>query len=375
MNKENILVTAEKTLELTMQRETGRKERIGIRSEYPQTEATIGVFRSLALMYLVSPYLPEKITTDFFVPQVFRELIEDMYLCESKEKPLFLLTDPRFAKKPEPYYKFDGEVGDGKSVVTFSGGKDSLWNLDWLVREQGLSNVLGVHFERINQGVSSEELKATLRQHEQIGFPLEVIDLLNSSKNSGKNIMRARDMFLVGLSIPYAYEFEASKIILEGGFYKDDLVKNEPFTCYESAWNVFNRTLSSLGIPVEASWRDSDGMSTVKDLITNRPEWLPLVYNCFAPEVYKPERRRKWQKVAPTFPLFDSQCGSCVKCRELNIARIAFDPSIEKAKTEDIREYIRDTKRWAKKHELDMVDFLAGAFLEQLNKMASKYEV
>lgn len=375
MDKEHIFVSASNKFELTMCREQGHKERIGIRSEYPETEATAGVFRSLSLMYLVSPYLPEKITTDFFVPEVFRNLIDEMYNCEGHENPEFCLTDSLLAKQGEPIYANDAEFNDNKSVLTYSGGKDSMWNLDWLVREKGLENVLGIHFKRINPGVSLEELKATQKQQEIIGFPLEVIDLLNSSKNTGKNIMRARDMFIVGLSIPYAQKFGASHIILEGGFFKDNLIKNEPFTCYESAWKIFNNTLMSLGIPVEAAWRDSDGMSAVKDLSENRPDWLPLIHNCFSPEIYKPERRNKWSKVAPSFPLFESQCGSCVKCRELNIARIAFDPTIKEARYEDIRTYIKDTMRWANEHRQDMVDFLAGAFSEQLSSLAVKYDL
>ena len=375
MGMEQVTVSAEKNLELVMYRDCGHRERLGIRNEYPETEATIGVFRSLALMYLVSPYLPEKITTDFFVPEVFRNLIREMYQCEGHEEPSFLLTDFTLAKQKEPRFTFEDMAEERKTVLTYSGGKDTLWNLDWLARERGLENILGVHIKRINKGVSTEELKASQRQHEQIGFPLEVVDLLNSSNNTGKKIMRARDMFIVGLAIPYAQKFGASQIFLEGGFYKDDSVKNEPFTCYESAWKIFNDTLKTLGIPVEAAWHDSDGMNAVKELAENRPNWLPLIHNCFSPEVYKPERRRKWNKVAPTFPLFESQCGSCVKCRELNIARIAFDPSIKTANPEDIRTYIKDTIRWTKEHRLDMEDFLAGAFSEQLSTLALKYRV
>lgn len=374
MNKESISVTADNPTYLTMHRVDARKERIGIRNEYPKTEFAATVFQSLGLMYIISPYFPKKITTDFYVPLVFQDLISGMYQCEGYEKPTFLLTDHKVAKKPEPYFH-ENNTNSSRAALTYSGGKDTLWNLDWLAKKLNMENVLAVHFNRINPPVASEELKATLRQQQHIGFPLHVIDLLNSSKNHGKNIMRSRDMFLVGVTAPLALEFGASNIILEGGFWQKDAPTGEPFTTYQSSWEYFNQILKQIGIPVQASWRNSSGMNAIHDLIKNRPEWFPLVYNCFAPGNHKPERRRKWQKVAPTFPLFETQCGSCVKCRELNIARIAFDPSIQRAKPNDIKTYIADTIRWAKEHKFDLSDILAGAFTEQLDILAKNYEV
>lgn len=372
MSKDCVTITTDNPISLTMHRPDANKERIGIRNEYPQTKLATTIFQSLGLMYLVSPYLPEKITTDFFVPITFQNLIGAMYESEGYDDPTFLLTDPRLAKTREPYLAIDGS-DNSRAILTYSGGKDTLWNLDWLVRELGISNILATHFNRINPTVAAEELRATLRQQEYIGFPLHIVDLLNSSKNHGKSIMRARDMFLVGVTAPLAVNFGASRIVLEGGFWTEGTPDGEPFTTYQSSWIYFNRTISELGIPTQAYWRDSNGMNAIEDLAHNRPEWLRLVYNCFSPGNHKPERRRKWQRVAPTFPLYETQCGSCVKCRELNIARIAFDPQVQEATPADVKTYISDTIRWTDEHKVDLADLLAGAFLEQLTTLAETY--
>lgn len=374
MNKERIKVSAENDFLLTMNREGERMERMGIRNEYPNTELSRTLFQSLGLMYLISPYLPGEITTDFYVPHPFQNLIKAMYEKEGSDGPKFKLTDPKLAKTRDPFFKY-GKLEDDRVSLTYSGGKDSMWNLDWLSREYSMKNVLVVHFGQMNHVASSQELHATLKQQKEIGFPLGIVDLLNSSKNGGKNIMRARDMFIVGVTVPLALDFQASKVFLEGGFNPLGTPKGEPFTTYEEAWQFFNKIFSSLGIPVEASWRDSDGMNTVRELITNRPDWVSLIYNCFSPECYKPQRVGKWNRIAPTFPLIDGQCGSCVKCRELNIARIKYDPQVLKAKPEDIKAYIKDTIRWSKEHKDDLADIIGGTFTTQLAELAEKYGV
>ncbi len=375
MRKENVEISAEAPLLLKMHRREGNMERLGIRNEYEPTETAKTIFQSLAVMYLVSPYLPRKITTDFYVPLVFQELIGAMYEHENHDSPKFVLTDKNLLKAKEPVFKNEKNVDKSRTVLTYSGGKDSMWNLDWLSRNLGMKNVLSVHFGNMNRVAASQELKATTNQGEKIGFPLQTIDLLNSSKNSGKNIMRARDMFIVGVSIPLALKFGASSVFMEGGLYPIGSENDEPFNTYEYAWNLFNEAFKSMDIPVEASWRDSTGMNAVKDLIQNRPDWLPLVYNCFSPECYKPERIKKWQRVAPTFPLYEHQCGSCVKCRELNIARIVYDPAILKATPEDVRAYIKDTCRWAREHKVDLGDILDGAFTEHLRLASDNFGV
>jgi hypothetical protein len=374
MSKETITVTSDQNFTLTMSRKEEQRERFGIRNSYPMTAASTELFQSLGTMYLVAPYLPERISTDFSISEPFRDLIGAMYLSEGRDTPIFYRTGVRTVQKGDIYIPYD-ESNMNRVALTYSGGKDSLWNLDWLSREFGMENVLAVHFHGMNKVSQKEEYDATIKQHQAIGFPLDILHVLNSSKNHGKNIMRAWDMLLVGVTIPLATEFHAGSVVLEGGFWPEGTPVGEPFTTYESAWKLFNNTLSSIGIPIHAFWRDCSGMRAVQDLLHNRPDWLPMVYNCFSPACYKKERQEKWERVAPTFPLYEGQCGSCAKCREVNIARIIYDPVVQSAKETDIQAYIRDTVRWAREHAIDQADVLEGSFNEHIHLAAEKYGV
>ena len=213
-------VLASKSLELTLSRDGFNRERIGIESqhpsEYPENEESGKVFRWFALMYIVSPYLPEKITTDFSVPDPIRNLIGQMYRHEGHDSPKFLLTDARLAKGGDNLKNVFSTSKD-KAVLTYSGGKDTLQNLNWMDSTYGLDNILAVHFKGMNRVNSEGEYRMSVEQSRHIGFLLEVLDLVNGSKNYGHEIMRARDMFIVGLTAPLALRFGGSKIILEGG--------------------------------------------------------------------------------------------------------------------------------------------------------------
>lgn len=372
MSKEQAQITLEEPFKLSMSRPKANRERIGIRSEFPNTEPSKEIFNGLGLMYLVSPYLPKKITTDFFVHEKFRDLISLMYQSEGKEKPIFALTDKRLVKEKDAFKTSRHETTNDRALLTYSAGKDSMWNLSWLLKERGLENVLAVHVKGMNRAVAKGEHDATIRQANKIGFQLNILDLLNSSKNSGRNVMRSRDMLLVGITIPLALQFGAANIYLEGGHLPKGSASGEPFNRYAEAWEEFNNLFKELNIPVRAAWRDIKGYEPVKDLLKDHPGWLELVHNCFAPPCYKPEKRRRWEKVAPTFPLFETQCGSCLKCREVNIGRIKHDPSIRKADRKDIQEYIRSTVIWAKDHT-QAVEDMGEDFSYNLLSLSQEY--
>jgi len=181
-------------------------------------------------------------------------------------------------------------------------------------------------------------------------------------------------MFIVGMAIPLALKFGASSVVLEGGFYSED-IPNVPYTTKESSWRYFNQLLAEMGVPVQATWRDTTDMQAITDLAEHHPDWLPLIVNCFAPKPHRRERREKWQRVAPSFPMFPTQCGSCVKCREFNIGRIDHDPSLAKTTPADMKALVEDTLRWAKDHEVDQADIIGGAFTDKLLALAKRYGV
>lgn len=249
-----------------------------------------------------------------------------------------------------------------------------MWNLDWMIREYGLENILAVHVKGVNRVNFADEYLTTQKQSETWGFYLSMIDLLNSSRSAGKSVMRSRDMFIVAMAVPLALKFGASSVVLEGGFYPED-VPDVPFTTKESSWRYLNQMLSEMGVPVQAAWRNTADMQAIQDLAEHHPDWLPLVVNCFSPKPYRRERLEKWQRVAPSFPMFPTQCGSCVKCREFNIGRIDHDPSLVHTTWADLKAVVEDTLRWAKDHEKDQADIIGGAFTEKLLALANRYGI
>src|SRR3990172_1882693 len=255
-----------------------KTERIRIEGEYPRHRLAEMLFSNLGLMHLVAPYLPRVIKTDFVVHPRMQDLIAAMYASEKRPRPVFRTpvgswdwpvlsrTDPR------------------KAVVTYSGGKDSMWNLWWTQERYGEQNVLAVHIHGLNRGQSYEE-RYVRRQQEAWGFDLQVISLLNSSRNFGNRVMRSRDMFLSGLAIPPALEFGAAKVVVEGRALNDPTAY---FTYQARNFQYFNRLLKELGIPVRVTWRVREELDTVKDIFVHRPDWMPHVCNCFAAACYKP---------------------------------------------------------------------------------------
>lgn len=341
-------------------------ERLAIRSEYPDTPLAGSLFRHLGLMHLVAHYLPWHIRTDFPVDPRLGELIRRMYNWERRPAPIFQKFGPRNEIPALP------ETGRGKIAVLVSGGKDSLWNMRQAEEAVSKDNVLAIHIAGINQLSGSEEKKAALRQRDELGFKnFVLVDLLNSSENRGYSIMRSRQMFLIGLAIPLAIEFGASRIIIEGF---GECAQGERFTGDEKNMLSFNKLLRSLGIPTKAAWTNRDEMDILKDLILEKPEWLALANSCFSAKYFKGNTRKSWQRKTPTFPLFETQCGSCLKCRVTNIARIRYDKYLrEAAQPKDIAFYIASTHKWLKDNREEVDDILTDSFAETLTSVAKKY--
>ncbi len=66
-------------LELSIAGSKGQ-ERLQILGDYPTTPEAQLLFSNLGLMHLVSPYFPERITTNFGVAPEMRELIVFIYV-------------------------------------------------------------------------------------------------------------------------------------------------------------------------------------------------------------------------------------------------------------------------------------------------------
>ena len=137
---------------------------------------------------------------------------------------------------------------------------------------------------------------------------------------------------------------------------------------------VIGRTLRELGLPISVAWKNRQEMDVVKDLVLNRSRWLAEVCNCFSMPCYQPPISRSWKKNAPTFTLFESQCGSCVKCRITNLGRLLYDPKFQPS-PEDARYFVRTTVKWAEKRKHDLGDMITGSFTRDLKKAIRKFDV
>lgn len=361
-------------------------ERLGIKSEYPWTDFSESIFAELGTMHIIAPYLPLNIRTDdLYISPEIKELIGKMYESRANEKG---------GRKRKPPHFISPTIGHGytlkinsssprkeKVVILYSAGKDSMWNLMWAIEEYGVDNVLVLHIRGLNKNSGPSEYKNVLNQKNKFGFKnLEVIELLNGSLNTGFRIMRSREMFIAGLAIPVALEFGASKIIREGYF--DCTDPDAYFTGVEDNMVYFNRILNRLGIPVQVYWRNRDEMITIKDIFDRKPQWMPHVCNCFTIACYRGSHRERFQKAMPTFPLYDSQCGVCVKCKITNVARILYDPTMVKTHPTDIRTYLEKTDKWIRDQKRanegtmsNVLDMIEGPFMRDYAKACRQFGV
>lgn len=349
---------------LTLHGPKGR-ERLGIRSPYPRTQLALELFQGLGVMHLVAPYLPRVIDTDATINRHLRKLIGDMYRSEGRNPPtIYALGGKRLDRQhPRPPHQ--------RAIVAGSAGKDTLWNI-WRAQEEfGSKNVLVAHIAGLNQPVAKQERAYTLQQAKKLGFrnPPNIIDLLNSSKNSGYAVMRSRDLFLAGLLTPIAIEFGASSILTEG-FAEE--TPDEPFSGKEATMKTFNTMLQRMGAPVQVAWKNRPEMDIIRDLYTHRPQWMDEVCNCFTVPKYFRNCRRAWEKHAPYFPLYPSQCGSCVKCRIVTLGRILYDKRFLKYEG-DVRYFLKNTAGWIGKNRERLADMISGSFMRDFARARYKY--
>lgn len=353
-------------------RKMWRRERIAVRSGMPPTYFSEFMFSQLGVMHAVAPYLPKVISTDFGIVKQVQRLIAEMYRSLGKKPPEFRGPDRRTCFVLGP-------TDSKKAVVAYSGGKDGMRHMDWAMEEFGPENVMAVHISGLNPGNTSGERDFSARQAKAFGFwHFRMIDLLNGCPNIGYAVMRSRDMFIVALLAPLALEFGASKIIIEGFA---EVSRTEPFTGQESNMIAFNKILRELRIPVQAFWRNDEEMDVVRELFIRRPDWMPLVHNCFTTPNRKAHHREKtWKRLFPHFPLYESQCGLCVKCRIINLGRILWEESEEMKKLrkdnrDEVVSYLERTAKWVRDKWKTHHDMIGGSFLTHFRVVARLYGV
>jgi hypothetical protein len=351
----------QKGLEIRLKHQ-GRTERLTADS-YPGIPGAASMFAQFSAMHLLAPHLPRQVTADFPIGEPMRQLIAAMYASEKKRPPhidapgsLKLSTMP---------------VSPKRAIISYSAGKDSLWNMWWAQQEYGKENVLAVHINGLNRANMTDERVYAQRQAERFGFNLRMLNLHNSSGGKGYQVMRSRDMFMVGILAPYAIEFGAQDILIEGF---GEVSPTEPFTGQEHNMKSFNRTLKRMGIPVRAHWKNVQEMDAVKDMFEHKPQWMEEVCNCFSAKCYKVRLHAYWKDKTPSFKMYESQCGSCIKCRIVNVGRMLYDSGFD-ATAEDVRTYLKNTKAWIKERSDTHRDMITDRFLEDVGAACLKYRL
>lgn len=349
-------------------------EKLEVLSGYPTTREAETIFQQFGFFSIISPHLPTTVRTNFPVANSVRRFIGSMYASEGKPLPRF-------------YCPAGGNeqltIGLGNSnydaLVTFTGGKDSLWNL--MRAQDEYNRILAVHISGLNQSVASRERRYVEKQSGQIGFDLQIIEIKNSKSSRGWKMMRARNFFLTALAVPLAAESGASRIYLEGGLSVGEDEDGDSYSHRASAWESFNQILAGMGLLVKGDWYDDQQeMGRIRDLLERKPEWLAQVMNCLSMPVFVPGIRRNLltkigAKSERDFPLYETQCGGCIKCRTVNIARIVFDPEMDKVDRELVRNYLRSTLVWMNRKSEQVADFVDSSFYEVLKLAREKYDV
>lgn len=329
-------------------------ESMAIGGDYPETPLAEELFHSIGLLHIISPFLPDIISSDFPVFSLTRQLADELYKSQGRPKPDW--KTPSDIKPPH-----STQVASDHSVVTFSGGKDSLWNLLY-ASEQG-ENPSAVHIKGLNEVVGSREYGDVIKQQREIGFPLCVIELTSSYSQKAYSAMNTRDLFLTAVSIPIAERENASKIYLEGSFKEGEAADHALFAHRLSTWEQYGQALKQIGIPIQMVGTNRGEINSIRDLLEKQPNWLPLVSNCVAGEKTRELRRGKYKSIAPSFPFYENQCGGCLKCMTLNVARIAYDPSVAKvARSQDINNYLRDGAKWLRENRVELGGYIDPLF-------------
>lgn len=375
MSEAYVGATSPQSLELRWRLgEIYTKENLAIGGDYPRTELAEQLFHSFGLMQIVAPFLPELITTDFPVLEMAQTLTNQMYRNEGKPSPSW--KTPGFISQLGNVC----ESGD-ENVVTYSGGKDSMWNM-MHAREAG-GNPLAIHIKGLNQSVAGAEYKDVLKQQRIMKFPLSVLELTNSRSQKGAPTMRSRDIFLTALSIPSALDYHANKIFLEGSFFEGSDEAGKQFCYLSSVWESYNKFLEEAGLPVQMVGTNRGEIDSIRDLLTNHPDWMPLVSNCFTMTgLRKPVRNRFLADAPsavtkkPSFPLYDSQCGRCLKCRTVNLTRVVYDPTMQDPSLRpDIHFFLKDTDKWLKRKRSEIADIIDPGFDDLLAQAHANLEV
>lgn len=296
---------------------------------YPDNMANQFLFAEFGTMHIVSGFLPERIVTENFeITEPIQKWIGKMYQSAGKQSPTFDFINPsRFGRWIMPPI-IKHELSDNHIIIPFSGGKDSAFHTLVAKADKVMPHL--VHVENLNPAVCSEEKKWSKHLAQKFTLPLERVHLINSVPANGFNTMRSRDMFLVSLVLPFAYQHNAKRIFIEGF---GDESSFDLFSGQKESMIAFNQLLNELGFEISIFWHDYKEWEVIRLMIEDYPEIFKETNSCFSYPLLKKKMRKEY--TVPKFkgfPFFKSQCGGCMKCYTINLARIVFDKKMKCSK-------------------------------------------
>lgn len=353
---------------LDMNVEEERKRRLAI-AEHVDFEGVpeegMGLLRTVMVAHLIAPYFPKIIETNFGVTD--KVFIDELYKYYGYKPPRLIMSDDVCSvpmAKTHEYPKV--EVANAHS-----GGLDSAYRMAGLLKEK--KKVMGVHLRNLNTKGNFAEYQASKQQCETWGVPFENIRLINNSLNGGFDTMRTRDFLLAIATAVTAYQYGASKVMIEGGMF-DDPEKGH-FSENTDAWEMFNNLVAKADLKIKVEGIDPGDVETVGEVVKLEKdlgiEILPLIQNCFSAPFQRGFLRKKWFRDTPVIAQNSSEhwCGSCLKCRRMTMGRLIYkDPRFAEVPQSEVEYFVKDTYNWLKiyKHNGDMV---SESFLKHLASM------
>ncbi len=323
----------------------GNKEQrisLSIRNkDYLYDEKSEFLFSQFGTMHMVSGLLPEKITlVNYKLEKRVGDFIKRMY--KTSGKPFPKIISRRGDIPGISYLKQEVLPLDDKGVIVpFSSGKDSVYHFLNALKNKQSPHL--VHIRNLNISCCSEEKKYAEKYAAWKKVRLDMVHLKNGTPRNGFETMKSRDMFLVALMIPYAFQYGARNIAIEGFGDETDF---DLFSGQEKYMREFNQLLYALGFLIDIVWDDKKEWEILEIMIREYPLDLAHTNSCFSYPLLKDRMQKKifWSKY-PRFPFYEAQCGGCFKCFIINLARIAFDKKLRCSK-KVLGRYVLRAEKW-----------------------------
>ena len=210
----------------------------------------------------------------------------------------------------------------GKYTIMFTGGKDSLHVLMYLLNDKKVKpqDIQCVYIPNINKSETHYERQTVEKICTKAKVKFVVVEVSNSVRinREGHNI-GLRDQLLVTLALPYIIDFQSPTVIF-GLHHAFDKMDAPLFTSHSSAFNCLELALRNLGVEIKIEPHPSRGISEIqitRELIEKYPEYFWMTNSCYRQLNFRERQHKACQERNPDFKIYHG-CGSCLKCLRIN---------------------------------------------------------